>query len=151
MRKLHEQARHVSPGMSFALVLCIVMCAFVFIDIYIAVPLGGAAWALSSVPLSHCSLFQRLYIYACCCLRCSALLHSLASFALFSDPPSRMPPTHRCTPRTMGGSPPLELPPCARICLWFFGGMCFRLRAIYFSLLYGQFSVLFFGGLGVGG
>ena len=58
---------------------CVCLCVSL---ICFAAPLGGAAWALSSVPLSHCSLFQR-YIYmlaaACVAPRCCFHLRRLLS------------------------------------------------------------------------
>ena len=88
-----------------------VLCTYMWcvpMSLYIhRFPFRRGGWALGVYLFAHPRFLA--YIYACCCQRCSRCFahtchSSMLPVALLSYPPSRILPTHSCSPCTMRGS-----------------------------------------------
>ena len=106
---------------------------------------GG--WALGVYLFAH-PRFHR-YIYMLCCPRCFALLaHVAFLFAAYlpSDPSLASSQPTRAGAYTVGDLSATVMagyPLCVSDGVWFFGGVCFRLRAIF---IFGVVVVVVGGG-----
>ena len=100
-------------------------------------PFRRGGWALGVYLFAHPRFHA--YIYLACCPRCFALLLARAIFVCCA-PPLLPPFSHPPNPLVQvlhyeGISLPRlwqDIPSCASNGVWFFGGVCFRLRAILY-------------------
>ena len=120
---------------------CVCLCVSL---IYFAAPLGGAAWALSSVPLSHCSLFQRyIYMLAAACVASRCCLHLRRLLSPLTPLLACPQPIGVCL-ALWGRLPPLELPPlCADLPLVLWGYVFSPEGHFICTVLWSVFSFIF--------